>query len=58
MESAYNWREILLDIRERSVKQIHFIVSDGLSGMKNVITEIYPRKVSALCSPCHEKHTG
>ncbi|URA09758.1 transposase [Thermospira aquatica] len=41
MESAYNWREIL-DIRERGVKQIHFIVSDGLSGMKNVITEIYP----------------
>ncbi|URA11396.1 transposase [Thermospira aquatica] len=31
-----------IDIRERGVKQIHFIVSDGLSGMKNVITEIYP----------------
>ncbi|URA11372.1 transposase [Thermospira aquatica] len=38
------------DIRERGVKQIHFIVSDGLSGMKNA--------VSTLCSPCHEKHTG
>ncbi|URA11351.1 transposase [Thermospira aquatica] len=49
MESAYNWREILLDIRERGVKQIHFIVSDGLSGMKKRHNrDISPRSISPV----------
>lgn len=49
-ESAYNWREILSEMKERGVEKVHFIVSDDLTGMKNQIKEVYPDTKYQTCA--------
>ncbi len=49
VESAENWREILQELRERGVERAEFIVADGLSGLKKVISELFPTAYYQRC---------
>jgi len=42
-ESAEDWREILQELQHSGVHAAAFIVGDGLSGLKEVIGEVFPR---------------
>jgi len=48
-ESAGFWKEVLLDLKERGVEQVLLFVFDGLSGLEQVIAQIYPQACQQLC---------
>ena len=41
-EGASNWEEILRSLKQRGVKIIDFIISDGLTGIQDSISRVYP----------------
>ena len=41
-ESAEIWEELLKDLKSRGVERISLFCTDGLSGMENVIQDIFP----------------
>lgn len=57
-ESAENWREILQELRQRGVEEVEFIVSDGLSGLKEVIAEVFPQARYQRCVVHMMRHSG
>lgn len=48
-ESANFWKEALTDLKERGVKEVLLFVFDGLSGLENVVAEIFPKAMTQLC---------
>jgi transposase-like protein len=42
-ESAYMWKELLEDIKQRGAEQVLLFISDGLSGIINAIETVYPQ---------------
>ena len=48
-ESASFWKEILADIKSRGVKEVLLFVSDGLSGLGEVIHQVFPKAMTQLC---------
>jgi transposase-like protein len=48
-ESAQGWKQIFSDIKNRGVKSIGIIVSDGLSGLDSTIAETFPRTPHQKC---------
>ena len=48
-ESAQNWREILLELQERGVQEVEFIVTDALTGLKEVVAEVFPQAQYQCC---------
>jgi transposase-like protein len=48
-ESATGWKEILLAIKARGVKEITLAVSDGLSGLEDALAAVYPMVRHQLC---------
>ncbi|MNJ39163.1 Transposase, Mutator family [compost metagenome] len=48
-ESAYVWKELLQDIRERGVPEVLLFVSDGLKGIVDSIGEVYPKASYQTC---------
>ncbi|HBZ10780.1 MAG TPA: IS256 family transposase [Bacillus bacterium] len=49
-ESAFVWKELLEDIKERGVEDILLFISDGLKGMTDSISSVYPEaKYQACC---------
>lgn len=42
-KSCENYREMLIDIQERGVKEVLLFVSDGLKGLKDSCLETFPR---------------
>ncbi len=48
-ESAADWREILQELRQRGVEEVEFIVADGLTGLKEVIAEVFPQARYQRC---------
>ncbi len=48
-ESAKFWLGVLNDLKNRGVKDILIICSDGLSGIKEAISAAYPKTVQQRC---------
>lgn len=48
-ESAKFWLSVLNDLKNRGVKDILILCSDGLTGMKEAISTAYPKTVQQRC---------
>lgn len=48
-ESAKFWLGVLNDLKNRGVKDILIICSDGLTGIKEAISAAYPNTVQQRC---------
>ena len=49
-EKASVWRDILIELKEqRGVEHVHFIVSDDIKGIEDVISDIFPDTIHQLC---------
>ena len=43
-ESAYNWQELLMELKERGVEEVLLFISDGLKGLVNAISTVFLQK--------------
>lgn len=48
-ESAYNWRELLENLKARGVDQTLLFVTDGLKEIKSNIEAVYPKAAHQTC---------
>ena len=48
-ESAYVWKEILQDLKDRGLKEVLLVVTDGLSGINDSIHSVYPNAQLQQC---------
>jgi len=48
-ESAYGWKEVLLDLKQRGMQRTMLFISDNLKGIDNAINEIYPKSKLQKC---------
>lgn len=48
-EGASNWEEILRDLQKRGVRQVDFVIADGLTGIKGAISRVYPKAKYQYC---------
>ncbi len=48
-EGAKFWMSVLTDIRNRGVKDVFFLVCDGLKGLPEVVSNVWPRTIVQTC---------
>lgn len=48
-ESAYNWQELLEEFKERGVEEVLLFISDGLKGIAEAISSVYPKAKYQSC---------
>ncbi len=48
-ESSANYREMLVDLRERGCKEVLMFVTDGLTGIRDACLEVYPKALHQSC---------
>lgn len=48
-ESAYVWKEILQDLKNRGLEEVLLVVTDGLSGINDSIHNVYPNAQFQQC---------
>ncbi|WP_326716335.1 IS256 family transposase [Vagococcus jeotgali] len=48
-ESAYVWKEILQDLKDRGLEEVLLVVTDGLSGIHDSIHSVYPNAQFQQC---------
>ena len=48
-ESAYNWKELLKNLKERGAKETLLFVTDGLKEIRENILEVYPKALHQTC---------
>lgn len=48
-ESAFVWKELLLDIKERGAGEVLLFISDGLKGITDSIFHVYPHAQYQTC---------
>jgi putative transposase len=48
-EGAKFWMSVLTDLRNRGVRDVFFLVCDGLKGLPEVVTNVWPRTVVQTC---------
>ena len=48
-EGAKFWMSVLTDLRNRGVKDVFFCVCDGLKGLPEVVTNVWPQTVVQTC---------
>ncbi|MEU1812355.1 IS256 family transposase [Micromonospora aurantiaca (nom. illeg.)] len=48
-EGAKFWMSVLTDLRNRGVKDVFFCVCDGLKGLPEVVTNVWPRTIVQTC---------
>ena len=48
-EGAKFWMSVLTDLRNRGVKDVFFVVCDGLKGLPDVVTNVWPRAIVQTC---------
>lgn len=41
-ESAWNWEEVLKDLRRRGVQRVRLFVTDDVPGLEKAIRKIFP----------------
>ena len=48
-ESAYNWQELLQELKDRGVEDVLLFVSDSLKSMADAVFNVFP-KASIKCA--------
>lgn len=48
-ESSENYKEMLQDLSERGLKQVLLFISDGLVGLPNAVTDVFPKAKHQAC---------
>jgi putative transposase len=48
-EGAKFWMSVLTDLRNRGVKDVFFVVCDGLKGLPEVVGNVWPRTIVQTC---------
>jgi putative transposase len=48
-EGAKFWMSVLTDLRNRGMKDVFFVVCDGLKGLPEVVTNVWPAAVVQTC---------
>jgi transposase-like protein len=48
-EGAKFWMSVLTDLRNRGVEDVFFLVCDGLKGLPEVVTNVWPAAVVRTC---------
>lgn len=48
-ESAYNWQELLEDLKVRGLEDVLLFVSDGLKGMADAVFTVFPKAKYQVC---------
>ena len=49
-ESAKFWMSVLTDLKNRGVKDVFFIVCDGLKGLPDSVNAVFPRAIEKFCA--------
>jgi putative transposase len=48
-EGAKFWMSVLTDLRNRGIKDVFFLVCDGLKGLPEVVSNVWPRTIVQTC---------
>ena len=48
-EGAKFWMSVLTDLRNRGVKDVFFVACDGLKGLPDVVTSVWPPAIVQTC---------
>ena len=48
-ESSQGWREVLIDLKKRGLKNALMFIADGLTGLENVVKELFPKSFMQKC---------
>ncbi len=48
-ESATLWEEVLMELKERGLRKVEFVVSDGLLGLREAVSRVFPEARLQLC---------
>ena len=48
-EGAKFWMSVLTDLRNRGVKDVFFVVCDGLKGLPDVVVSVWPQAIVQTC---------
>lgn len=48
-ESAYNWQELLTELKERGIEEVLLFISDGLKGIVDAISTVFPTAQYQTC---------
>jgi putative transposase len=48
-EGAKFWMSVLVDLKNRGVKDVFFLVCDGLKGLPEVVAQVWPRTIVQTC---------
>lgn len=48
-ESSQGWREVLIDLKKRGLKNVLMFIADGLTGLENVVKELFPKSFMQKC---------
>jgi putative transposase len=48
-EGAKFWMSVLTDLKNRGVKDVFFVVCDGLKGLPDVVTNVWPQAIVQTC---------
>jgi putative transposase len=48
-EGAKFWMSVLTDLRNRGVRDVFFVVCDGLKGLPDVVSNVWPRAIVQTC---------
>lgn len=49
-EGSSNWKEAFQELRKRGLETVDLMVCDGLTGIENAITEVFPMATVQLCT--------
>jgi putative transposase len=48
-EGAKFWMSVLTDLRNRGIKDVFFVVCDGLKGLPDVVSNVWPQAIVQTC---------
>jgi transposase-like protein len=48
-EGAKFWMSVLIDLKNRGVRDVFFLVCDGLKGLPDVVTNVWPQAIVQTC---------
>lgn len=48
-ESCLNYKEMLLDLKTRGLEQVLLFISDGLVGLPDAVTDVFPKAQHQSC---------
>jgi transposase-like protein len=48
-EGAKFWMSVLIDLKNRGIRDVFFLVCDGLTGLPEVVTNVWPQTIVQTC---------